>query len=310
MVVTGRIGTARLPTRILHEGRRTKDEGRGTKDERRLDGLASLAMRPVAFLSDFGLSDEFVGVVHGVVARIEPELRVIDVTHGVPRGNIRAGALALLRSIQYLPEGVALVVVDPGVGTDRKPIAAETPWGYFVGPDNGVLAPAVAMVGGASTVVALEDERFRIPSLGGATFDGRDVFAPAAAVLAAGQAEITDLGPTLPNDSLTPLLLPLVEPEGTGIRGEVWWVDDFGNCQTNISPEDLAFLGAEPGASLTVKIAGVDHEAPWVAAYGNVEPGHVLVHIDSYGLLALAVREGSASDRLNLSEGHQVVIEP
>ena len=93
---------------------------------------------PISFLSDFGTDDEFVGVVHGVIARIAPEVRVIDVTHGVPRGDVRAGALSLMRAIQYLPEGVALAVVDPGVGTSRLPIAAETPWGYFVGPDNGL----------------------------------------------------------------------------------------------------------------------------------------------------------------------------
>lgn len=266
-------------------------------------------MRPISFLSDFGLTDEFVGVVHGVVARIEPQLRVIDVTHGVPRGNIRAGALALLRAVQYLPEGVALVVVDPGVGTNRRPIAAATPWGHFVGPDNGVLAPAVAMVGGASSVVALEDERFRIPSLGGSTFDGRDVFAPAAAVLAAEQAAITDLGPTLANDSLTPLLLPLVEPEGEGIRGEVWWLDQFGNCQTNVSAEDLTALGASPGGDVTLQVGGTEYELPWVAAYGDVQPGEPLLHLDSYGLIAIAVREGSAAERLNLSEGHQVVLQ-
>ncbi len=265
-------------------------------------------MHPISFLSDFGLTDEFVGVVHGVVARIEPRLRVIDVTHGIDRGNVRAGALALLRAVQYLPEGVALVVVDPGVGTGRRPIAAETPWGHFVGPDNGVLAPAVAMVGGASAVVTLEDERFRIPSLGGSTFDGRDVFAPAAAVLASGQAEIGDLGSTLANDSLTPLLLPLVEPEGSGVRGEVWWLDGFGNCQTNISPDDLAGLGAAPGEDLVLGVGATEHEVPWVSAYGDVEPGQPLAHVDSYGLLAIAIREGSAAERLNLTEGHQVVL--
>ncbi|MDH3540819.1 MAG: SAM-dependent chlorinase/fluorinase, partial [Acidimicrobiia bacterium] len=206
-----------------------------------------------------------------------------------------------------LPEGVALVVVDPGVGTARRPIAAETAWGHFVGPDNGVLAPAVAMVGGAGAVVALEDEQFRIPSAGGATFDGRDVFAPAAAVLAAGQAALTDLGPPIDNDSLTPLLLPLVEPEGAGLRGEVWWSDQYGNCQTNVSAEDLAALGAAPGEEVVVQVGGHEHSIPWVAAYADVDPGRPLLHVDSYGLLAIAVREGSAAERLNLSEGMQLV---
>jgi S-adenosylmethionine hydrolase len=165
------------------------------------------------------------------------------------------------------------------------------------------------MMGGASSIVALEEERFRIPSLGGATFDGRDVFAPAASVLAAGQATISDLGPLLPSDSLTPLLLPLVEPEGAGIRGEVWWIDGFGNCQTNISPEDLAGLGAAPGEELGLRIGGIDYDVCWVGAYGDVAPGQVLLHVDSYGLVAVAVREGSAAERLNLATGHQVVLE-
>ena len=110
---------------------------------------------PVSFLSDFGRKDEFVGVVHGVIARIAPEVRVLDVTHDIAPGDVRAGALALLRSVPYMPEGVMLAVVDPGVGIERKAIVAETPWGFFVGPDNGLLAPAVAMVGGASKIVAI-----------------------------------------------------------------------------------------------------------------------------------------------------------
>jgi len=137
---------------------------------------------PISFLSDFGLRDEFVGVVHGVIERIAPGTRVIDITHGITRGDVRAGALALLRAVQYLPDGVVLAVVDPGVGTARRAIAASTPRGFFVGPDNGLLAPAVAMVGGADRFVSLEAEAFRLPGAG-STFDGRYLFAPAAAVL-------------------------------------------------------------------------------------------------------------------------------
>ena len=265
-------------------------------------------MQPISFLSDFGTDDEFVGVVHGVIARVEPQLRVIDVTHGVPAGDIRAGALALLRAVQYLPEGVALAVVDPGVGTGRKAIAAETPWGHFVGPDNGLLAPAVAMVGGAEVVVSLEDERFRVPSLGGATFDGRDVFAPAAAVLASGQASIEDLGPVLAADAITPLLLPLVEVDAAGLRGEIWWLDKFGNAQSNISPADLEELGIKPGDEVRVVVGSIEHHLPWVATYGDVEPGKALLHTDSYGLVAIAAREGNAAADLNLSTGLQIEV--
>jgi S-adenosylmethionine hydrolase len=236
-----------------------------------------------------------------VIARIDPGLRVIDVTHGVPRGHVRAGALALLRAIQYLPNGVALAVVDPGVGTARRGIAAHTEWGYFVGPDNGLLAPAVAMVGGAERVVSLEDPRFRIPAEG-ATFDGRDLFGPAAAVLAAGEAELTDLGPEVPFESVMPLMLPLVETEGTSVRGEVLWVDHFGNAQTNIAPQDLAGIGVSPGDEVIVRIGAMEYAVRWVAAYGDVAPGEGLVHVDSYGQIAVAVNGGRAEDRYHLDD--------
>lgn len=250
----------------------------------------------ISFLSDFGHRDEFVGVVHGVIARIAPEVRVIDVGHDFPAGDIRAGALALLRAVQYLPQGVALAVVDPGVGTERRAIAARTEWGYFVGPDNGLLAPAVAMVGGADLIVSLEDPRFQLPA-DGATFHGRDVFAPAAAVLAAGEAAIGDLGPAVDPTTVAPLLLPLVEADGRGgVRGEILWVDHFGNAQTSIAPADLAGLDLAPGDDVSVQIGGGEFRLPWVEAYGNVEPGEGLLHVDSYGQMALAVREGRADE--------------
>ena len=259
-------------------------------------------MQPVSFLSDFGHSDEFVGVVHGVIARIDPAVKVIDVVHEIPRGDLRAGGLALLRAIQYLPNGVALAVVDPGVGTDRRPLAVRTDWGYFVGPDNGLLAPAVAMVGGADLVVALEDPSFRIPAEG-ATFAGRDVFAPAAAVLAAEQAQITDLGPEVPLDSLTPLMLPLVEVEADTAAGEVLWVDHYGNAQTNVTPGDLAALGLEPGAEVGLQIGSAVHRLAWVSAYGDVDEGAGLLHVDSYGQVAIAVRGGRADETYALGPG-------
>jgi S-adenosylmethionine hydrolase len=261
----------------------------------------------ITFLSDFGLDDEFVGVVHGVIAKIAPEQTVIDLTHQIPPGDVRAGALALLRSIQYLPEGVVLAVVDPGVGTDRRAIAVESPWGYFIGPDNGLLAPAVAMVGGAGRVVSLEDPRFILPAAG-ASFDGRDRFGPAAAVLASGQAQLEDLGPLVDGADLAPLLLPLAEAEGEGVRGEVWWIDRFGNAQTNLGPDDLAALGLAPGDTIAVEVGATAYEVPWVTAYGDVDHGETLLHVDSHGLIALAVREGKASDRMQLAGKTQVVI--
>ena len=262
---------------------------------------------PISFLSDFGRDDEFVGVVHGVLARLAPESRVIDITHGISAGNVKAAALALTRAIQYLPEGVCLAVVDPGVGSDRKAIAAVTEWGYFVGPDNGVLSPAVAMIGGATGVVSIENPDAMIPSPG-ATFQGRDIFAPAAALLASGEATIDDLGPALSPEEVTPLLLPLTETQGSSVTGEAWWVDTFGNVQTNVSPEELGSVGLSPGDTVTVKVGSAIHSLPWVRSYSDVEEGSGLLHVDSAGLIAIAVRRGRADEEFGLGEGLSVTL--
>lgn len=260
----------------------------------------------ISFLSDFGHDDEFVGVVHGVVARLAPDVNVIDVTHSVRRGDVRAGALALTRAIQYLPEGVILAVVDPGVGTNRRAIAARTEVGIFVGPDNGVLSPAVAMVGGADRIVSIENPEMRIPSAG-ETFHGRDVFGPAAALLASGEASLDDCGPTVDPETVTPLLLPLPDVEPGAISAMAWWIDRFGNVQTNVSPEEMTLAGITPEATVTVRVGASEYEIPWVGVYGEVDEGDLLVHVDGSGLMAIAVRNGSAASALNLSEGQAVL---
>ena len=264
--------------------------------------------RPViSFLSDFGISDEFVGVVHGVIATVAPSCRVIDVHHAIAPGDIQAGALALMRAIQYLPGGVVLAVVDPGVGTDRRAIAAETPRGYFVGPDNGLLSPAVALIGGATRVVSIENPDVMIPGLG-ATFEGRDRFAPAAAVLASGQAALADLGPDVDPDSLVPLLLPLSEVTDAGVAGVAWWVDSFGNAQTNISPEDLGEAGLRSGDTVVLRVGSSEYRVPWVLSYAEVDEGDPLIHVDSSGLVAVAVRRGNAAEQLRLTEGTSIIV--
>lgn len=269
--------------------------------------ILRLMSLPVSFLSDFGRVDEFVGVVHGVIARIAPEVRVIDIGHDFPRGNVRAAALGLLRAIQYMPQGVALAVVDPGVGTTRKPIAARTEWGVFIGPDNGLLAPAVAMVGGADRIVSLDNPELVLPAEG-ATFDGRDRFAPAAAVIASGQAEFEDLGAEVAPDAVTPLMMPLVEHDDGAVRGEILWMDHFGNAQSNITPQDLATLGVAPGDRVILRIGATEHELTWVTAYGDVAFGEGLVHVDSYGQMAIAVHGGRSDRDYALEEGIAVTL--
>ncbi len=263
---------------------------------------------PISFLSDFGRDDEFVGVVHGVIAKIAPEVHVIDITHGISAGNVRAGALALTRAIQYLPEGVVLAVVDPGVGTSRKPIVVESQWGMFVGPDNGLLSPAVAMVGGASRAHVIDNPELVIPSAG-STFDGRDRFGPTAAALASGQAVISDVGPEIDPAALTPTMLPLPSIDDGRVAGTTWWVDHFGNVQTNISPGDVAALGIVEGDTVTIRLGPTHHELQYVTAYGDVDPGDGMLIVDSQGLIAVSVREGRADERYHLGEDRSVIVQ-
>ncbi|MCI0544833.1 MAG: SAM-dependent chlorinase/fluorinase [Actinobacteria bacterium] len=262
---------------------------------------------PVSFLSDFGHDDEFVGVVHGVLAKLAPGSRVIDIGHGFPPGNVRASALALVRAIQYLPEGVCLAVVDPGVGSARKALALRSDWGFFVGPDNGLLSPAVALTGGAHEIVSIENPEAMIPSPGD-TFQGRDVFAPAAALLASGEATLDDLGPRLDGDEVVPLLLPLAEVDDGRVTGEVWWIDRFGNAQTNLSPEDLTAAGLSPGDTAVLRLGSAIHNLPWARNYSEVGEGEGLIHIDSAGLVAIAVRSGRADDVFGIAIGVSVTL--
>ena len=259
--------------------------------------------QPISFLSDFGTQDEFVGVVHGVIYRLSPASRVIDITHGITPGDIRGGALALTRAIQFLPPGVVLAIVDPGVGTSRKALALETAAGFFfVGPDNGLLSPAVAMVGGALAIHAIENREVMIEGPGH-TFAGRDVFAPAAALLAAGEATLPDLGPELDPGQVLPLMLPLPKVEESVIHGEALWVDWYGNVQTNVGPEDLAAIGVREGESVEVSVGAIDHVGRYVTTFGEVAMGELAVHVDSAGLIALAVRGGRADEEISLAPG-------
>jgi S-adenosyl-L-methionine hydrolase (adenosine-forming) len=265
---------------------------------------------PVAFLSDYGLVDEFVGVCKGVMLGVDAGITVIDLTHELPPHDVRAGALALLRAVQYLPEGsVVLAVVDPGVGTDRRLLAVECDAATFVGPDNGLLAPAVAMLGGARRVVELGGEEHRLPAPG-PTFAGRDVLAPAAAALASG-TPLEELGPAVDPAGLVPGLvgLPRVTDEGA-IEAEVWWVDRFGNAQLNVGPEELTGQGVKPGGVVEVRAGQRSKSARWVHTYADARPSELVLLVDSYGLLALALDRRSAAAEYGLRPGGPVTLVP
>lgn len=261
----------------------------------------------ISFLSDYGRSDEFVGVVHSVIRSIAPEARVIDITHEIAPHDVRAGGLALARSAQYMAPGIALAVVDPGVGTDRKPVVVEVADGqaFLVGPDNGLLAPAVAMVGGATGAVILDNPEYHLPAMG-RTFDGRDVFAPVAAHLCLG-VPIADLGTAIDPIQLLPGLLPVSEVNDDGsIKTEILWIDRFGNAQLNLDPE---FLDGWP-EMVTVEGGRINRNAARVGTFADIPGGGFGLLVDSYGLVALAVDRGSAAAELALTEGDELTLWP
>ena len=262
----------------------------------------------VAFLSDYGLSDEFVGVCHGVIARRCPAARVIDLTHEVPRHDVRAAALTLAAALAFLPAGVAMAVVDPEVGGPRRAVALSTReqrW-HLVGPDNGLLMPAAERLGGVLEAVdiGMSTERLRPVS---ATFHGRDIFAPVAAALADGAA-LASLGTELSPAELVPLEMPQPHVSADGLEAHVLRIDSFGNLSLDARPEQLTVLGVEPGDALRVSLDGREHRARYTRTFKEVKAGALLVFEDSQGAVALAVNRGSAAAMLGARTEQELLI--
>ncbi|MDQ4070004.1 MAG: SAM-dependent chlorinase/fluorinase [Actinomycetota bacterium] len=275
------------------------------------------------FLSDYGLEDEFVGVVKAVVRAIAPGVTVGDVTHLIPPHDIRAGALALARSMQYLTlaPAVILAVVDPGVGSSRRAVAVEAgsddgeapddplggplgPMAVLVGPDNGLLASAVAMAGGARRAVSLTNTDYHLPAPG-PTFAGRDIFAPAAAHLCSG-VDLAELGELIDPVTLLPGVLPLTRQEESAVVGEVLWVDRFGNVQLNVDPDELLLMD-DP---LVVSWGDKRRTAVRARSYSDLRPGQVGLVTDSYGLISIALDRHSAAAELRIAAGDEITIRP
>jgi S-adenosylmethionine hydrolase len=270
---------------------------------------APLRFDTISFLSDYGLDDEFVGVVKSVVRSLAPDVVVIDITHNIAPHDLRAGGLALARAAQYLAPGVVIAVVDPGVGSARRAVAVEVGNGQsiLVGPDNGLLAPAVAMCGGATAAVELDNPEFHLFTGDdgvGVTFAGRDIFAPVAAHLCLG-VELDELGRAIDVESLLPGLIPVARTEDGAITAEVLWVDRYGNAQLNIDPTDIESLGS----SLRVRAHESVRRAVLASTYGDVSTGVVGLVVDSYGLLSLCIDRGSAAVDLRIAAGDEVRVE-
>lgn len=259
----------------------------------------------ISFLSDYGLADEFVGVVKSVVRSLAPQVSVVDITHDLPPHDVRAASLALVRAVQYLAPGVVLAVVDPGVGTGRRAVAVEVGEGaaVFVGPDNGLLASAVSMTGGAERAVELTNEAYQLPAPG-PTFAGRDIFAPAAAHLCNG-VELTELGPAVDPITLLPGILPLSELKEGTLHAEVLWVDRFGNAQLNVDPAEIDAFGDR----VTLRWRGQVRTAVRARTYDEIEPGGVGLVVDSYGLVSVACSRTSAAEQLKLQPNDAITLE-
>lgn len=263
----------------------------------------------VTFLSDYGLEDEFVGVCHGVMLKIAPDLRIIDVHHNILRQDIRHGAVVLRQSVLFLPDSVHLAVVDPSVGSTRRAVAIETGWGeVFVGPDNGVLIPASKDCGGIKRAFELTDESFQVRPVS-RTFQGRDVFAPAAAHIANG-ASPGDLGPPLEPSELVDLEIPVAWVHDDHLHAEVLQVDRFGNLQLNIGSNGLSEVNIEPGARLEVRIEGHRLRVPFGETFADVKTGDYVLIEDSYHYLSLAINKGDAAARLRATSGSTAIVGP
>jgi S-adenosylmethionine hydrolase len=260
----------------------------------------------ITFLTDFGLQDDFVGTCHGVMARIAPDARVIDVTHGIPPHAILQGALVLRSTTRYMPVGVHLAVVDPGVGSHRRPLAVRTADGRtFVGPDNGLLVLAADELG-IEAAHELVDERYRLPDVS-RTFHARDIFSPAAAHLAAGVA-IGELGPAIDPSDLVRVVVPDPRVGKSQISATVVGVDRFGNVATNMRTDHVESLGLARGDRVEVRLTFERYYAVLADTFADAAPGELILYEDSYGLVTLAISNGNAARLTGVGVGDELRI--
>ena len=265
--------------------------------------------RTVAFLSDFGHRDPFVGICHAVIARVDPAIKVVDLTHGIERQDVRAGAVALSDAVPFLPaRSVVVAVVDPGVGSDRRAIAVVSRDGIvFVGPDNGLMSPAVAEAGGAEAAFEISESPWRLEPVSD-TFHGRDIFSPVAARIAAG-ADPAQGGTSIDTDSLVALELPRPELIDGDLTTAVLSIDEFGNARLAATTSDLP-ASIAVGESVEIDTDDMRRLAAFVHTYADAENGDPLLIVDSTGSLSVSINGGYAASTLRLEAGKVVRILP
>jgi S-adenosylmethionine hydrolase len=266
-------------------------------------------MLAITFLSDYGYRDEYVGVCHGVIERIAPGATVIDVSHGLPPHDVRAAALALRNALPYLPRGVHLAVVDPKVGTPRRPLALRCHDGqHFVGPDNGLLWPAVERCGGVEVAVDICQSPYRLEPVS-ATFHGRDLFAPVAARLAL-ETPVENAGRPISPEELATLEIPRPVSKPREVTARVMAIDRFGNLQLNVDRELMRNTGFAQGDALSVQVGRKRARAVYGRTFADAALGEAVIYEDSGLAIAIALNGQNAAEALAAAPDMEVELKP
>jgi S-adenosylmethionine hydrolase len=265
-------------------------------------------VRPfVTFLSDFGATDQFAGICHGIVNRVCPEATVIHLTHGIRPQAVGEGARVLARSVPYLPVGVHMAVVDPGVGSERRAVALRTTDGrLFVGPDNGLLVPAAEACGGVELAVEIAERRFMLGEVSH-TFHGRDIFSPVAGHLAGG-LDPRELGPQVDPAQLVRCQMDGFQLDGTRLTAAVQHVDRFGNIELSVSFADLGTL-FQAGRQVEIEADEDRYYAVCAETFADVGAGELVLYEDSDRSLSLAINRGRAAELLDVPVGELLHLE-
>jgi S-adenosylmethionine hydrolase len=259
-------------------------------------------MPVITLLTDYGIKDSYVAEVKGAILKILPEATIVDVSHDVGNYSIDEGAFHMARSAPYFPEGTVHVgVVDPTVGSERKAIIIQARGAFFVGPDNGLLAPAAERLG-VERVFEITD-RDLLPTRVSDVFDGRDTFGPTGALLAKGVPP-EEIGTEIDGYVRIPEYEPRID--GGTVEATVIHVDGFGNLVTNVTYEVLEGIGAVDGSTFRVEASGQEYALPYVRRFSAVPEGELLLLVAGGGYLELAVNQGNAKERLGIDRGDTV----